>query len=143
MWAATKNPLAIPAAYTTGVLIDVDHAIDYFNWYVLKNDRRALIIFHAWEFSLIGLVALFAFWQHPIFIAAVLGHVAHITADQIANKLHPMAYLITYRISHKFDRRHLIGDRPIWSFSQVLHANIPLWGTFEPFVLKVLSRLRR
>ena len=141
VWAATKSPLAIPVAFCSGVLIDIDHALDFYNWYFRGDRRYLLVVFHAWEFSLLGLVALFAFYYHPLLLAAVLGHLGHIITDQLANSFHPMAYSIVCRLRHRFDRPQLMGER-LYSLSQALHNSIPFWGHLEPWLLRIASRIR-
>ena len=141
-WAVTGSPMALGVAIGTGVLVDADHSLDYFNWYARKDIRFLFLPFHAWELSL-ALVALFVVWYHPLLLAAALGHVAHLVADQLANRLHPMAYLMTYRAIHRFDRDHLIGDSSPAAFSEVLEGNIPLWGHFRDGLRKSASLLER
>ena len=142
VWAATKSPLAVPAALASGVLIDVDHALDFFNWYVRKDARFSLLAFHAWEFALVGLVLILALWSHPVLLAAAIGYAGHIATDHIANRLHPFAYFLSYRLLHRFDRSLLMG-RNVAPLSDTLQANIPLWGQIEPLVLKVIGIARQ
>lgn len=105
--------------------------MDYYNWYVRRDPRYLLILFHAWEFSLAGLALLLGWWHHPIFLAAILGYLGHLTADQLANGLHPMTYSITYRWFRRFDRRRLTRGS-LWPLSDVMAANIPFWRQIEP-----------
>lgn len=141
VWAATGSPLAVPVAFAAGVLIDTDHALDFYNWYVRGDGRYLLLPFHAWEFSFVGLVLLLAVWHHPLFLAAVLAYLGHLIGDQVANSMHPMAYSALYRLAHRFDRE-LLTEQRLFSLSKVLEANIPFWGQIEPRLLRIASRLR-
>ena len=140
VWAATESPLALPVAIATGVLIDTDHALDFFNWYVKRDQRYFLVLFHAWEYSAIGLGLMSALWYHPLFLAALMGHLGHLIADQLMNSLHPMAYSIGYRSFYRFDRKRFMGER-LFPLSKVLHANLPFWLQIEPWLFRI-SRIR-
>ena len=140
VWAATGSPAAVPAATVTGVLIDVDHVLDYYNCYWKRDKGRLYVLFHGWEYSAIALAIVLAFWYPPVLLAAVLGHLGHLVGDQVGNRLaHPLAYSIVYRISAGFDRVRLAGEVPA-TFSEAF-SRIPLWPQLEPVVLRLVSRL--
>ena len=61
VWVFTGSPLALPAAVGAGVLIDADHALDYYNWYVRRDTRFLFLPLHALELSVV-LLALLAVW---------------------------------------------------------------------------------
>ena len=132
----------MPAAVGAGVLIDADHVLDYYNWYVRRDERFLFVPLHAWELSVV-LLALLAAWYHPLLLAAALGHVGHLVADQVGNRLYPLAYSIGYRALRRFDRNHLGGEPPPTTFSEVLEANVPLWVRFGPGFVRAASRIRR
>lgn len=142
VWAATDEPLAVPAALAFGVLIDIDHAFDYFNWFVRKDPRHLLLIFHAWEYVIAGIAMLFVAWQQPVFIAAVLGYSVHVVADQVANRMHPMGYWISYRIYARFDRARLARDEAK-DFTLVAREAIPFAHLVEPLALRAVTLFRR
>ena len=139
VWIATGKPLAVPAATAAGVLIDSDHLLDYFQWYVRKNTRRAVVLFHAWEYAAAALMAA-AVWYHPLLLAAALGYLGHVVGDHVANeRAHPLAYSIIYRVRWRFDRIRIFGE-PKGTFSDALHKRIPLWGRVEPLALWFVAR---
>ena len=142
VWAATGSPLAVPVAVASGVLVDVDHLYDYYRWFA-KGDRRHLVLpFHAWEYSAAGLVLAFALWYHPLAVAAVLGHLAHLVADHLANPTHRFAYFLAYRVSCRFSREQLMFGPPP-AFAEVLRANVPFWRWIEPRLVGLFSGIRR
>ena len=53
-------------------------------------------------------------------LAEALGHVGHLVAGQLGNRLYPLAYSIGYRAIRRFDRDHLTGDPPPTTFSELL-----------------------
>ena len=132
----------MPAAVGAGVLIDADHVLDYYNWYVRKDVRFLFLPLHAWELSVV-LLALLAVWYHPLLLAAALGHVGHLVADQVGNRLYPLAYSIGYRALRRFDRDHLMGRSSPPTFSVVLEVHVPLWVRFRPGLVRAASRIRR
>ena len=124
------------------MLIDVDHALDYYSLFVKKDDRRVFVLLHAWEYSVLGMAFVLGVWHNPILLAAVLGHFGHVVGDQVANRpAHPLAYSIAYRTVLGFNCRHLFGEPPA-SFSDVMHHSIPLWRLIEPRLRRVAARLR-
>lgn len=139
-WAATGSPASVAAAFVTGVLIDVDHVLDYYNWYWRRDKGKLYVFFHGWEYSAVALVLVLAVWYHPVLLAAVLGHIGHLICDQVGNRpMHPMAYSVIYRISSGFDRLRLAGEVPD-TFSEAF-SKIPLWPKVEPLVVRIVSRL--
>ena len=107
VWLATGSPVAAGAAFGTGVLIDVDHLYDYYQRYVKRKKNKVYVLFHAWEYSLIGLLILTMVLYHPVFLGALLGHIAHVTTDHLVNRLSPFGYSILYRLSKRFDRTYI------------------------------------
>lgn len=140
VWAATGSSASVAAASVTGVLIDVDHILDYYNWYWKKDKGKLYVLFHGWEYSAVALVLVLALWYHPVLLAAVLGHIGHLIGDQIGNRpMHPMAYSVVYRILAGFNRVQLAGEVPE-TYSEALNK-IPLWPKIEPLVVRLASRI--
>ena len=122
--------MAVPVAVATGVLIDSDHVTDVFYPVFMRPRRHMLRLFHAWEYTAAGFIAL-AFWYHPILLAATLGHLSHMVLDQVTNEVRPLAYSLVYRIRHRFARTEL-GNK--WSEDSALRRRSPTppWGRIEP-----------
>ena len=142
MWAATGEPLALPLALATGVLIDADHLIDHFDSRERGVKRHMWRPLHAWEYVAVGVTILAVIWPHPLFLAALLRYISHVVIDQVMNETHPLAYLIAFRIKKGFRRKHLSPRL----FEQQLHQGhgpVPLWAKVEPTVWKIVSKRRR
>ena len=137
MWKGTDNSLAAPIAVATGVLIDSDHALDLLHSLVKGNRRYLFILFHAWEYLLIGFAALI-FWNSPLLLAAVLGYLGHLMSDHIVNLTHPLAYSILYRISQRFSYDRLVC--PQWL--GVPESELPLWAHVEPWLWRLYHKFR-
>ena len=101
--AATGSPEAGALALGVGVLMDLDHLYDYYQWYIKGRSNRFFILFHAWEYSAAGLIALVSVFFHPLFLAAVLAHLVHVTTDHLHNRLPLFTYFIAYRVVKRFD----------------------------------------
>ena len=97
VWIGTGSSLALPAALGTKVLIDADHAVDYYAWYVWREPRRWLGILHSWEVAIAAVGALLFIWYSPVALAAVLGYIGHLAAVQIYNSPHPLGYSMAYK----------------------------------------------
>ena len=105
---------SIEAAATTlavGVLMDVDHLYDYYQKFARGKHGRIYVLFHGWEYSLVGLVIMSFFFHPPIFIAAVLGHLSHMITDQWHNSPAKRMYFITYRASKGFNTAAFGSDQ--------------------------------
>lgn len=141
VWAASGEPLALPAAFVAGALNDADHLLDYYLWFVRKDRRRLFLVFHAWEYAFAGLALSLTVWQYPVLLAAALGHLSHMLGDQLAN--HPkskLTYSLAYRIGARFDRDRLVESLPL-TLSTALEHNIPLWRQIETRLPRRIAEL--
>ncbi len=124
--------MAVPAAVGAGVLNDVDHLLDYHQWYIKKDPRRLYLLLHAWEYA--AAVAVFALvaGNHPVLLAAAAAHAGHLLGDLIANKPRgPLTYSLLYRAAARFERDRLVRGSPR-PLAEALHHNIPLWSHIAP-----------
>ena len=98
-----------------GILIDLDHFIDYFVCYGPRFDLRHFlyggylrtgkfyVVFHSWE--LLILLWVLSRWQALIF-PLVLSMTGHMLIDQfLITVKKPLSYSIIYRYLHRFDVR--------------------------------------
>jgi len=82
----TDTPWALATTLATGVMIDTDHALDYYHWYVRRNTDRVFYLLHGWEYAVMLAVVGLALSWHPLAVGAFLGYLSHIVADQLANR---------------------------------------------------------
>lgn len=139
VWRATDSPIAVPVAVATGALIDSDHATDIFDSTFMGRGRHMVRLFHAWEYTAAGFLAL-AFWQHPILMAAVLGHLSHMVIDQTTNNVGPLSYSMVYRIKHRFNRARLTPQAAPDAAAQ---PPTPTWGRAEPTLWRLYLLYKR
>ena len=98
VWAATGSPGAGGVALGVGVLMDLDHLYDFYQWYVQGRPNRIYLLLHAWEYSAVGVVVLASVFFHPLLLAAVLAHLVHVASDHLHNRLSPFGYFMTFRV---------------------------------------------
>ena len=113
------------AAFLGGVLIDLDHFIDYFmvfgptfnlnyfiHGYQFLKSGKVHIFFHAWEY-IVPLFLLFLvvkknkFWATFI-VAFTLAMFSHLLIDTLTNDMYFKAYFITKRVEVNFDTEKLV-----------------------------------
>jgi len=92
VWGITGSPAAGAAAVGVGVLTDVDHLFDYYQWYIRRKRGRIFLLFHAWEYSIIGLLLLGFFYYHPVLLGAVVAHLGHVSTDHFHNRISTWGY---------------------------------------------------
>ncbi|MBN3040243.1 MAG: hypothetical protein JW867_03875 [Candidatus Omnitrophica bacterium] len=126
-YLATKSLLAAAACFLSGILIDIDHIIDFgrlygFNLYGLKklvyasqedekakskhNFKKIYLFLHSIELAC--LLWITALWLANIYlIAAVIGYTGHLILDCIGNREDLKFYLFFYRARNKFSAKKL------------------------------------
>jgi len=116
----TKSVYAGLLCFASGVLVDVDHVMEYvvhFGWRdfsiskvydACKNMlfKKLYLVFHSAELLL--LIWTFAVYAKNIYLLAVaLGYSSHLILDFIGNPLHPFSYFIVKRFMRKFETARL------------------------------------
>lgn len=140
-WAGGGSPLALPVALAAGVLPDLDHLIDYFDSRDAGRQRHMFRPFHAWEYCLLAAIAALAFYSNQLFLAAVFGYLSHIAIDQVSNRVHPLAYTLTYRILKGFRRRALTPRLFEPGYGMDRPAR-PTWAVLEPTLWEIVVAIR-
>ena len=122
IWVFTQSFIAGLLCLFSGILIDVDHLIDYvinsglkgfsveeFYWTCLKlpqqkeqsKFKKVYLIFHAWEIAILLWAGCLLF-KSIYFLAIALGYTAHILMDNAVHVFHPFSYFIIYRLRKDF-----------------------------------------
>ncbi len=122
VWLALKSFPAGLACLLAGVLVDLDHLLDYvynYGWRprarhflrTFKHDilRRIIVLLHSWELAPLAVLVVWRSGWHPVGIGLLTGAAAHLALDQIFNRHNPLAYFLTYRIYHRFAGRPFYG----------------------------------
>ena len=136
VWAITGSPAAGGVALGVGVLNDVDHLFDFYQWYVRRKKGKIYLFFHAWEYSIAALLFLGLVYYHPVLLAAALAHLGHVSADHFHNRLAPWGYFITYRALVRFDTTRIAPNQ------NVLHS-YKSWPHMLPFGKRIAPWYQR
>jgi hypothetical protein len=98
------------SALLSGILIDLDHIVDYmiefgprfdrkqfFDYFYKKEYRRVVLVFHGWEWLLfLGVLAWQTGWN-PWYVGLLAGIGHHLVLDQLANSAKPLGYSVLWR----------------------------------------------
>ncbi len=133
VWGVTGSPAAGGAAFGVGVLTDVDHLVDYYQWYVRRKKGKLFLLFHAWEYSITGLLLVGLVYYHPLLMAAVLAHLGHIATDHFHNRLAPWAYFFTYRALVRFDTARIAPNQNVLNSYKIWLSMVPFGKRIEPW----------
>ena len=135
VWLATGSTGAAATALGLGVLMDVDHLYDYYQRYAKGRCGKIYVLLHGWEYSLIGLGVYWALgFQHPVLMAVVLAHLAHLAADHWHNSLTPFGYSIVFRALKGFNKASISRNAGLAALHQDytaptnLDRRLALWG---------------
>jgi len=113
VYLLTRSVVYAASVVAGGILIDLDHFIDYFFCFgsgfnlgkFVDGDALAsghvYLFLHSWELVFIILLAGLAF-PSGILLALFLGMSAHLVVDSIQRKNPYTTYLLIYRISQRF-----------------------------------------
>ena len=118
VWVATGSIAAAAVAVGVGILMDVDHLYDYYQRFGKGKHDKIYVLFHGWEYSLVGLGVLAFFFHPPVFIAVVLAHLAHVATDHWHNGMARLGYSITFRVIKRFDA---VSIAPTWNSASDKH----------------------
>ena len=147
VWGATGSPTAGGVAVGVGVLVDVDHLYDFYNWYVRGKRRKLHIVLHGWEYSIVGFLVLGLAFYHPLLLAAAVSHFAHVASDHLRNGLTTFGYSLIYRAAVGFDASVLAPDSDVTlSYRSWVHM-FPMGHMLEPWFRRriepwILRRLK-
>ncbi len=104
------------ASLCSGILIDLDHVLDYiiehnfpfnsknfFPFFYREQHTRIRLIFHGWEWLLcLGIIATMTDFN-PWITGALIGYGVHIVSDYFYSKANLRSYSLLWRWINKFD----------------------------------------
>ncbi len=107
-----------------GVLIDLDHVVDYvlnygpairparlFHAFKYESMKHIVVFLHSWELVFAALVALWLTGWEPFAAGLAGGAGLHLLLDTLFNKHSAPAYFISFRLFHGFSGRHFYGEK--------------------------------
>jgi len=133
VWGITGSQAAGGMALGVGVLNDVDHLFDFYQWYARRKPGKIYLFFHAWEYSFAGLLILGFAYYHPLLLAAALAHLGHIATDHFHNRMGPWSYFITYRVMVKCDSARIAPNDNVLDSYKSWPGMVPFGKRLEPW----------
>lgn len=106
-------------AFAAGVLIDLDHVIDFLLQFNIKRFKeffaimyrteqsRIYILMHSVEMLLLLWSAIILIPLNKHWIALAIGFTQHIALDVIFNPMKSTGYFLSYRLINSFDKEKL------------------------------------
>jgi len=111
MYGTTGSWPGAVAALAAGVLPDVDHTLDYYNWLIRRRTHRVFYLFHGWEYlGLLVLAAALLDWN-PLVLGLALGYASHAVGDYLVSDRHLLWYSLLFRAGRGFRRDNLQPKR--------------------------------
>ncbi|MBU0468416.1 MAG: hypothetical protein KKD07_03250 [Candidatus Omnitrophica bacterium] len=106
-----------------GVLIDVDHILDYFfckkripfsykelnDYCKFDVEGKISVIFHSYELVIV-LWIVYTFFNSRVLLGIAIGATVHLLCDAFANPFKFKSYLLSYRHYHKYERKKFYVD---------------------------------
>lgn len=123
IFAATGSKAAAASSFAAGVLIDLDHVLDY--WFMKPFSFDVGDFFYTCEETLLTSCRLFlhslelllvlglAAWlfRSPWLVGLVIGMGQHLALDQAMNPVHEKSYIFMYRLAHRFRTGAVFTDK--------------------------------
>jgi hypothetical protein len=117
-WPATLG------CFASGVLIDLDHYLEYwllrkkfpyrykdlvdFCWY--NEEKKLYLLFHAYEYVFVLWFLIFFSGLRQVWLGLAIGLTIHLVLDQFTNPIKPLFYFLTFRIKNQFDKNKTIAE---------------------------------
>ncbi|MFC1516158.1 hypothetical protein ACFL7E_05295 [Thermodesulfobacteriota bacterium] len=134
IYALTQSTQMAVSAFVSGVLIDLDHLMDFlvfsgekfsiknfFSWFNDTRWEKVTLLFHSYEVYLLLCMITFLY-PNPILVGILLGCGLHLALDQIGLRSFglrldvqpaPMYYFLSYRYYVGFHKSRLLKSYPI------------------------------
>ena len=105
-----KSPYSAVAATLTGIMIDLDHLVEYYRWFVKEDTSRVWFVLHSYELLVPAFLAGYISGWDPVVLGVSLAFLGHLLTDQLANPVRPLTYFFTYRAMKGFRRCQIINS---------------------------------
>jgi len=121
---ATRSMPGTIVCFLSGVLIDVDHVLDYWiarrklfmNYHQLfsfgahEKTGKLFLIFHSYEWLAALWISIMLFSLGPVWWGLAIGITVHMLMDRIGNPLRPCVFFFIYRLKHGFSKKWIYPD---------------------------------
>ena len=132
--AVTRSPYSLVAAFLTGVMIDLDHLVEYYRWFIKEDNSRVYFFLHSYELLVPAFLAGYLSGWDPVVLGVSFAFLGHLLCDQLANPVGPLTYFFTYRAMKGFRRSEIV--RADWEDLRRDFLRLPvarrILGLFNP-----------
>ncbi|TBR18087.1 hypothetical protein EPO66_01685 [bacterium] len=120
VYSLTKDLRYIWICILGGILLDIDHFVDYFIYFKFKfnldnffdcrylESGKTYLIFHSWELVLLNFILAVKTGSVPVYVF-FLSMVIHLLIDNMQRD-NLLAYFLLYRIARKFNSDILLPE---------------------------------
>ena len=123
VWGSTQSPYAMVSAVATGLLVDLDHLVEYYWWFVKGDRSRVFFFLHSYELLAPGVLAIYLSGWDPMVIGVMCAFLGHLLSDQLVNPIKRLGYFWTYRSLKGFRRSEIITAE--WSYLEGEFLGVP------------------
>ncbi len=124
VYLIARSTAAAVGFFIGGVLLDLDHVLDYVlnrglvirpSYFFRAFKREAfeyIVVFcHSWELIIAALLVVWFLGWVPFWTGLAVGAGLHLLLDTVFNKHSPPAYFMAFRLCNGFSGRHFYGER--------------------------------
>ena len=112
------------AAFFTGVLIDLDHMVEYYWWFVKGDHTRVWYFLHSYELLVPAFLAGYLSGWDPIVTGASFAFLGHLLTDQVVNPVVPLGYFFSFRAAKRFRRQAIVKSE--WGQTEEDFLRLPV-----------------
>lgn len=121
-----KSIACAVSSFLAGILIDLDHLVDYYLNYGFTIKVKAIYVacldmsfdklrlfFHSYELIALAWLAVYALSLSNIWKAAAIGLTQHLIFDQLVNPIKVKGYFFAYRFMQGFKKDSFITNKGV------------------------------
>ncbi len=123
--ATTHSWPATLGCFFSGVLIDVDHYVEYclfrktfpFRYQDLLDflwdtrETKQYLIFHAYEYLFLFWSLIYLLHLGLVWIGIAIGLTTHLLFDQWTNPIKPLYYFLIFRMNNQFQKERILTEQ--------------------------------
>lgn len=107
-------------SFLSGVLVDLDHILDFLFNHSIKKHRdffnilyacdikKYILFFHSYEFLIILVSCILIIPSDKYWVSFAIGFGQHLILDAFTNPIRPWGYFLAYRIYSGFERKKIL-----------------------------------
>jgi len=121
VWVHFKSIGLAAISFASGILIDLDHFIDYYSNHAFTVNvkrmydncvnirfKKLYLLLHSYEIIALLWIAIYVFSLPNVWKAIAIGFTQHLLFDQITNPINKLGYFLTFRVLKGFNKELII-----------------------------------